>query len=68
MAEKEEFSMWDMSLALQSSSLKAHWFNTKGDVNSNFAKNRARTFETIEPVDPDVFSICYWFEAPWMNI
>ena len=48
--------------------LRAHWFDKKGEFIKNFAKNRARTFKTIEPVDPDVFSICYWFEAPWTNI
>ena len=68
MADNEEFSLWNMSLAQQSSSLRAHWFNKKGEFINNFAKNRARTFKTIEPVDPDVFSICYWFEAPWTNI
>ena len=38
------------------------------DFNSNFAKIQARVFKTIAPVDPDVFYLCYCFEALRVNI
>ena len=68
MADNEDFSLGDMTLAPQSSSLRAHWYNKNPEFNSNFAKIRARIFKTIEPEDPDVFSVCYCFGVHWANI